>query len=52
VPNPISLPPGCRFHPRCPFADQACRQTEPALTAIAPGHEVACLKAPLERHVL
>ena len=52
VPNPISLPPGCRFPPRCPFADQACRQTEPALEPIAPGHEVACLKAPLERHVL
>ncbi|MCK6450480.1 MAG: ABC transporter ATP-binding protein [Alphaproteobacteria bacterium] len=52
VPNPVALPHGCRFHPRCPFADQACRAAEPALEAIAPGHDVACLKAPLERHVL
>ncbi|MCC6468914.1 MAG: ABC transporter ATP-binding protein [Alphaproteobacteria bacterium] len=52
VPNPLALPAGCRFHPRCPFADEECRRTDPALAAIAPGHEVACLKAPLERHVL
>jgi oligopeptide/dipeptide ABC transporter ATP-binding protein len=52
VPNPLALPPGCRFHPRCPFADDACRAREPALVEIAPGHAVACLKAPLERHVL
>jgi peptide/nickel transport system ATP-binding protein len=52
VPNPMALPAGCRFHPRCPFADASCRAAEPALTAIAPGHEVACFKAPLEKHVL
>jgi peptide/nickel transport system ATP-binding protein len=52
VPNPLALPPGCRFHPRCPFADEACRTSDPQLAEIAPGHAVACLKAPLEPHVL
>jgi peptide/nickel transport system ATP-binding protein len=52
VPNPTMQPEGCRFHPRCPFAIDACRTTDPALVAIAPGHEVACLRAPLEQHVL
>ncbi len=52
VPNPMMQPQGCRFHPRCPFAVDDCRRIDPALTAIAPGHEVACLRAPLEQHVL
>ena len=46
VPDPVSPPPGCRFHPRCPFADETCARTQPDLRAIAPGHDVACLKAP------
>jgi oligopeptide/dipeptide ABC transporter ATP-binding protein len=40
VPSPIAPPPGCRFHTRCPFAEAACRETSPALTA--PPHRVAC----------
>ncbi|HYM29660.1 MAG TPA: ABC transporter ATP-binding protein [Candidatus Cybelea sp.] len=48
VPNPQSLPQGCRFHPRCPLADQKCRSEEPPLAAIKPGHASACWKAPLE----
>ena len=28
VPNPIAFPPGCRFHPRCSYAAEVCRQTE------------------------
>jgi oligopeptide/dipeptide ABC transporter ATP-binding protein len=52
VPNPLALPAGCRFHPRCPFADEECRREDPALVEIASGHAVACLKAPLDRHVL
>jgi oligopeptide/dipeptide ABC transporter ATP-binding protein len=40
VPSPISPPPGCRFHTRCPFAEAVCRDTVPALSA-AP-HRVAC----------
>ncbi len=34
-------PPGCRFHPRCPYADEMCRQVEPALEE-ADGRRVAC----------
>jgi oligopeptide/dipeptide ABC transporter ATP-binding protein len=45
TPNPIDLPPGCRFHPRCPIAQAACRETDPALEQIDEGHEVACLVA-------
>jgi oligopeptide/dipeptide ABC transporter ATP-binding protein len=40
VPSPIAPPPGCRFHTRCPFAEPACRETSPDLTA--PPHRVAC----------
>jgi len=52
VPNPLNPPPGCRFHPRCPFAVERCRAETPALGEIAPGHRVACHRAPLETHVL
>jgi oligopeptide/dipeptide ABC transporter ATP-binding protein len=48
VPNPYALPPGCRFSPRCPLADQKCRAEQPALREIAPGHRAACWKAPLD----
>lgn len=33
---------GCRFAPRCPFAVKACREEDPPLREIAPGHQVAC----------
>ena len=42
VPTPIDPPSGCRFHTRCPFAEEACRQREPPLTEVAPGHQAAC----------
>jgi peptide/nickel transport system ATP-binding protein/oligopeptide transport system ATP-binding protein len=48
VPPPFALPKGCRFHPRCPFAVEACKAEPPPLRAIAPGHEAACLRAPVE----
>ncbi len=48
VPPPFALPPGCRFNPRCPFADDQCRREEPPLRALREGHLVACWKAPLE----
>ena len=37
-------PSGCRFHPRCPYAAEICRQKEPALSEVRPGsgHEAAC----------
>lgn len=44
TPNPIDLPKGCRFHPRCPIATDECKQTDPPYVEITPGHQVACLK--------
>ncbi len=37
-----SVPNGCRFHPRCPYAEEICRQQVPPLTEQAPGHVAAC----------
>ncbi|WP_135467214.1 ABC transporter ATP-binding protein [Crenalkalicoccus roseus] len=51
VPPPFALPKGCRFHPRCPFAIEACRMAPPALEEIAPGHLAACIRAPVEQSV-
>ena len=44
-PNPIDVPTGCRFHPRCKFAAPVCAGNEPALTAVGDRHEAACLMA-------
>src|SRR5919201_4849606 len=41
-PDLIKLPTGCKFHPRCPLADDRTRSEEPALEEIAPGHWVMC----------
>jgi len=41
-PNPIDLPRGCRFHPRCPYAIELCKRKEPPLREIEKGHYVAC----------
>jgi len=41
VPSPVNIPPGCRFHPRCPYATDRCKQEEPSLTE-TDGHWVAC----------
>lgn len=43
TPNPIDLPPGCRFHPRCPVAIEACKQGDPALMKVSNSHQAACL---------
>ena len=43
TPNPIDLPSGCRFHPRCPLAFDQCPQTEPQLKSVGTDHQVACL---------
>lgn len=42
IPNPINPPSGCRFHPRCPYAQAICSEEEPLLRELRPGHEVAC----------
>jgi len=48
VPNPINPPTGCRFHPRCPRAQDVCAETDPALVERRPHHEVSCF-FPLEK---
>ena len=45
VPDPARPPSGCRFHPRCPIAVDACRIEVPPASLIGPGHEVVCLRA-------
>jgi len=47
TPNPIEIPSGCRFHPRCPIAVDACREVDPELRAPAGerDHRAACILA-------
>lgn len=44
TPNPIDLPSGCRFHPRCPVASDECSHIEPELQGTGPDHQAACLR--------
>jgi len=41
-PNPIDLPPGCRFASRCPVVEERCRSVEPEFKSLNPAHHVAC----------
>ena len=43
IPNPIDLPTGCRFHPRCPVARDDCRNTDPGFVQVTAEHQAACL---------
>jgi oligopeptide transport system ATP-binding protein len=42
VPSPVNPPSGCRFNPRCPYAEDNCKVDEPHLTEVRAGHFVAC----------
>ncbi|PLV59876.1 ABC transporter ATP-binding protein [Thermotoga sp. KOL6] len=42
TPNPIEVPSGCRFHPRCPFKVDICEKEEPQLRTLEKNHKVAC----------
>jgi len=43
VPNPMSPPSGCRFHPRCPLAKPECSSNDPELRRLADGRDVSCV---------
>lgn len=43
TPNPIDIPPGCRFHPRCPQVFEECPKTDPAFVIVRKDHQAACL---------
>jgi len=42
VPSPVHVPPGCRFHPRCPYVMDVCKGEEPQRMPCGKGHEAAC----------
>ena len=42
VPSPLSPPPGCHFHPRCPLGDARCRAERPPLKTVIEGRDAAC----------
>ncbi|MDP3163812.1 MAG: ABC transporter ATP-binding protein [Reyranella sp.] len=48
VPSPNNQPKGCRFAPRCPFADRRCHDEPPPLRELGTDHRVACWKAPVD----
>ena len=44
VASPFDLPPGCAFHPRCPYAWDDCRKQTPVLARLGDDHDAACLR--------
>jgi peptide/nickel transport system ATP-binding protein len=51
VPDMTAPPAGCRFAPRCPFADERCRRERPPIVALAGNRWSRCFNAPLEKHL-
>jgi oligopeptide/dipeptide ABC transporter ATP-binding protein len=47
VPSPMTPPPGCHFHTRCPYARERCRTEAPQLLEVKPAHWVACHLRPV-----
>jgi peptide/nickel transport system ATP-binding protein len=45
TPDAVRVPPGCRFHPRCPIAIADCKAIDPPLEAVAPDQRAACIRA-------
>jgi oligopeptide/dipeptide ABC transporter ATP-binding protein len=43
TPNPLNIPTGCRFHPRCPVAINRCKEIDPPFLEVSPLHQAACL---------
>ena len=54
-PDLMALPPGCTFHPRCPYMTEECKAVDPPLIAVGRGHTAACIhhdRVALERDVV
>ncbi|MDQ4121974.1 MAG: ATP-binding cassette domain-containing protein [Acidobacteriota bacterium] len=52
VPSPINPPQGCRFHTRCPYAIEQCKEVVPKLVEIKPRHFAACIRiSPEQPHI-
>jgi len=41
-PDPVNIPVGCPYHPRCPVSDDRCEEEKPALVEVEEGHQAAC----------
>ena len=46
VPSPVKPPSGCRFHTRCPLAEEVCKQEQPELRQVSPGRFASCFFVP------
>jgi peptide/nickel transport system ATP-binding protein len=42
TPDPVNVPAGCSYNPRCPLASEECRMQDPPLEEVAAGHQVSC----------
>ena len=42
IPSPVNLPTGCSFHTRCPYVMDICKQVDPVMVEIGPGHIARC----------
>jgi oligopeptide/dipeptide ABC transporter ATP-binding protein len=42
APDPVDVPPGCSYHPRCPLADSRCKNEDPSLNEVDADHAAAC----------